>query len=447
MMSAVIDYLRSHREESLGQFIEYLKIPSISTLGTGVREGAEHLVGLMERAGVKARILPTKGFPVVYGEAEGPSGAPTLLIYGHYDVQPADAAEGWTSEPFEPEIRDGRVFARGAGDNKAQHFAHIKAMEAFGKTGTPLPVNVKLLVEGEEEMGSANLQAFIQENKDLLRADVAFSSDGWLHPSDRPTFVLGCRGLLYVELHCRGTGKDLHSGLYGGAVQSPFWRLLEAVQTIRGPDGRVRIPGFYEAVRPLGEEDEKVLAEIPSPESGLRAALGEGANRIPDIGNFFRRVFTEPNLNICGFMGGYSGQGMKTVTPADAAVKMDFRLVVDQDPNQIFEDLCRFLEAEGFRDIEARKMAIFPPSKTALENPFVQKIIAAVAAKGEAPVIYPNTAGSLPDGYFTKDLGIPSVWFPMANFDSNAHAPDENIRVDLLHRGSELSVAVIEGMT
>ena len=445
-MSAVIDYLRSHREESLGQFIDYLKIPSISTLGTGVHEAAEHLVGLMEGAGVKAQILPTKGFPVVYGEAEGPSGAPTLLIYGHYDVQPADAAEGWTSEPFEPEVRDGRVFARGAGDNKAQHFAHIKTMEAYGKTGTPLPVNVKLLVEGEEEMGSTNLQAFIQENKDLLQADVACSSDGSLHPSDRPTFVLGCRGILYVELHCRGTGKDLHSGLYGGAVQSPFWRLLEAIQAIRGPDGRVRIPGYYEAVQPLGAEDEKFLAEIPSPEAELRAALGEGADRIPDISNFYRNVLPVPNLNICGFMGGYSGQGMKTVTPGGAAVKMDFRLVVNQDPNQIFEDLCRFLEAEGFSDIEARKLAIFPPSKTGAENPFLQKIISAVAAKGDPPVIYPNSGGSVPDYYFTKDLGIPSMWLPMANADTNSHAPDENMRIDLLHRGSEVAVAVLEGV-
>ncbi len=446
-MSTVIEYLRSRREENLAEFLEYLKIPCVSTTGHRVREGAEHLAALMERAGIDTRIMDTAGHPAVFGEVKGPEGAATLLVYGHYDVQPADAAEGWTSPPFEPDIRDGRIYARGAADNKGQHFAQIKAAQAYRETGAALPINVKFLIEGEEEMGSTNLGVFVAEHRDLLRADIACSSDGSLHPSDRPTITLGCRGLLYVELISRGAGKDLHSGIYGGAVASPFWRLIEAVRVLRDEEGRVRVPGFYGAVRPVGEADRKALAEIPDPASELAAALGEeGMRRIPEPAAFYERTLVQPNLNICGFQGGYSQEGVKTVLPGGARAKLDFRLVVDQDPDQIFGDLCEFLDSEGFGDIEVDRKAAFFPSKTPADHPLIEKIFSAVAARGEPPIVFPNSGGSVPDIHFTRDLGIPSLWFPFANADSNAHAPEENLRIDLLHRGSELATAVIEGL-
>ncbi|MEE9275012.1 MAG: M20/M25/M40 family metallo-hydrolase [bacterium] len=445
-MSAIVDHLRARREESVEQLCAYLKIPSISTLNLGIREAADFLAGLMDQAGVEARIMPTAGQPVVYGEAKGPPGAPVLLIYGHYDVQPADQAEGWAAPPFEPQVREGRIYARGAGDNKGQHFAQIKAVEAFRETDAPLPVTVKFLIEGEEEMGSPNLGGFVEKHRDLLAADIACSSDGSLHPSGRPTIALGCRGLLYIELVCRGAGKDLHSGTYGGAVASPFWRLMEAVQALRDAEGRVRVPGFYEAIRPVGEADRAALEGIPDPASEIRAALGEGAARIQDPAAFYQNTLTGTNLNVCGFQGGYSGDGMKTVIPGEARAKMDFRLVVDQDPHRIFEDVCAFMEAEGFGDVEVRKMATFQPSKTPADNPLVQRIIAAVAAAGEAPVVYPNFGGSVPDNLFTQTLGIPSIWLPLANADGNFHAPEENLRIDILHRGTELAAALIAGM-
>ncbi len=446
-MSAVIDHLRARREENIRQLIDFLKIPCISTTNHRVREGAEFLAGVMDRAGIETKIMETKGLPLVYGEAKGPEGAPTLLIYGHYDVQPADAAEGWTSDPFAPEIRSGRIYARGSGDNKGQHFAQIKAVEAYHATDTPLPINLKFLIEGEEEMGSPNLGEFVRKNKALLKADIACSSDGSMHPSARPTIALGCRGLLYIELTCRGAGKDLHSGGYGGAVESPFWRLTEAVGALRTKKGRVRLPGFYEAVRPLGEADKKSLADIPDPASELTAALGEGGMRqIAEPEKFYEKTLTQPNLNICGFQGGYSQDGVKTVLPGIAKVKMDFRLVVDQDPDRIFGDVCAFLENKGFDDIEVEKMAAFFPSKTPADHPLIEKILAAVEGAEGEPIVFPNFGGSVPDILFTRDLKIPSLWFPFANADSNPHAPDENIRVDLLHRGSELAAAVIEGL-
>ena len=445
-MSAVIAHLRSRREAHLEQLAAYLRLPSISTLNLGLKEAADHLAGLMREAGVEARILPTQGHPVVYGEARGPAGAPVLLVYGHYDVQPAEMAEGWASPPFEPQVREGRLYARGAGDNKGQHFAQLKAVEAFKATGTPLPVTVKFLIEGEEEMGSTHLREFVVANRDLLKADIACSSDGSLHPSRRPTLALGCRGLLYVELIAQGAGKDLHSGSYGGAVESPFWRLMRAVQALRGPDGRVRVPGFYGAVRPLGRADREALAGIPDPASELRAALGEGAERIGEAATFYARTQTEPNLNICGFQGGYSGEGMKTVIPGAVRAKVDFRLVVDQDPHKLFEDVRAFLAREGFGDIEVRKLATFEPSKTPADHPLIQKVIRAIGWEGQKPVVYPNFGGSVPDTVFTKDLGVPSVWLPLANADSNSHAPDENLRLDVFHMGCELAARVMEGL-
>ena len=445
-MSAVIDFLRARREQNLAELIEYLKKPSISTLGVGVEEAAAHLAGLMDSAGLDAQILPTEGISLVYGEVKGPPDAPTMLIYGHYDVQPADMAEGWGSEPFEPEVRDGRLYARGAGDNKGQHFAQIKAVQAYHQTNTEMPINLKFLIEGEEEMGSPNLRKFIQANKELLKADIACSSDGSLHPSGRPTLSLGCRGLLYIELLAHGVGKDLHSGTYGGPVPNPFWRLMEAVQCLRDGDGRVRVPGFYDAVLQVGDADKNALEGIPDPETELRAVIGEGAAQIPDLSSFYVKSLTQPNLNICGFQGGYSHDGMKTVLPGSVRAKLDFRLVVEQNPNRLFDDVCSFLVAEGFNDIEVRKLATFDASKTPADDPYVQKVIKAVGGYGIEPVIYPNFGGSVPDSMFTRDLGIPSVWFPLANADSNAHAPDENIDVEIFHRGCEIAATLMGGL-
>ncbi len=445
-MSAVIDFLRARREQSLAELIEYLRMPSISTLGIGVEEAAAHLAGLMNSAGIEAQILSTEGIPLVYGEVKGPPDAPTMLIYGHYDVQPADVAEGWSSEPFEPQVRDGRLYARGAGDNKGQHFAQIKAVQAYHQTNTEMPLNLKFLIEGEEEMGSPSLRKFIQANNELLKADIACSSDGSLHPSGRPTLSLGCRGLLYIELLAHGVGKDLHSGTYGGPVPNPFWRLMDAVQCLRDGEGRVRVPGFYDAVLPIGDADQDALRGIPDPETELRAVIGEGADQIPDLSAFYARSLTQPNLNICGFQGGYSRNGMKTVLPGSVRAKLDFRLVVEQDPEGLFDDVCSFLKTEGFDDIVVRKMATFDASKTPADDPYVQKVIKAVGGYGIEPIIYPNFGGSVPDSMFTRDLKIPSVWFPLANADSNAHAPDENIDVEVFHRGCEIAATLMGGL-
>tara|TARA_A100001037_G_C15153269_1_gene641162 strand:+ start:5542 stop:6891 length:1350 start_codon:yes stop_codon:yes gene_type:complete len=447
-MSKVIEYLRENQESAVSILVDYLKFPSISTTNhPGLEKSVNFLSKLMNESGIDTSILSTDGIPVVYGELLKDKDLPTLLIYGHYDVQPAEIKEGWSNDPFDPVIRNGKIYARGSGDNKGQHLAQILAVRAYKQIGEELPINIKFLIEGEEEMGSPNLGKFVSENKELLKADIACSSDGSIHPSGCPTLALGCRGLLYVELRHNGVNKDLHSGTYGGALASPFWRLLDAIKTLRDSEsGKVLIPGFYDQVLPLGQADLDILNSIPNPKSELEIVLGENVDRISNVDSFYESTLTKPNFNICGFQGGYSQDGMKTIIPGIAIAKLDFRLVVDQDPDSIFEDLCEFLANSGFDDIEVKKMAIFKPSKTPADNPFVEKIVQTLLCYSKETLVYPNFGGSVPDVLFTKEMKIPSVWFPLANADTNSHGPDENLDLDLFHRGSELAVHLIEGI-
>ncbi len=447
-MSKIIEFLRENQNNAVSMLVDYLKFPSISTTNhPGVEKSAKFLSKLMNESGIETSILPTDGIPVVYGEILRDKNLPTLLIYGHYDVQPAEISEGWSNDPFDPVLKDGRIYARGSGDNKGQHLAQILAVRAYREVGEELPINIKFLIEGEEEMGSPNLGKFVADNKKLLKADIACSSDGSIHPSGCPTLALGCRGLLYVELRHNGVNKDLHSGTYGGALVSPFWRLLDAIRTLRDPEnGEVLVPGFYDQVLPLGQADIDILNNIPNPKSELEIVLGKNVDRISEVDSFYESTLTKPNLNICGFQGGYSQDGMKTIVPGVAVAKLDFRLVVNQNPDSIFEDLCEFLAANGFDDIDVKKMAVFQPSKTPGDNPFVKKIVQTLLSCSKETLVYPNFGGSVPDVLFTKEMKIPSVWFPLANADTNSHGPDENLDLDLFHRGSELAVHLIEGI-
>ena len=448
-MSKIISYLRENREMAVSTLVDYLKFPSISTTNDpGVSESAEFLLNFMNESGIETRILPTDGIPVVYGEILKDKHSPTLLIYGHYDVQPAEITEGWSNEPFDPVVKDGKIYARGSGDNKGQHLAQILAVRAYGQLGEELPINIKFLIEGEEEMGSPNLGKFVADNKELLKADIACSSDGSIHPSGCPTLALGCRGLLYVELRHEGVNKDLHSGTYGGALASPFWRLLDAIRVLRDPrTGQVLLPCFYDEVRSLGQADLDILNSIPNPKSELEVVLGENVDRITEVDSFYELTLTKPNLNICGFQGGYSQDGMKTIIPGIAVAKLDFRLVVEQNPDTIFNNLCEFLTEKGFNDIEVKKMATFQPSKTPVDNPFVKNIVNTLLSCNDKTLVYPNFGGSVPDVLFTKEMGIPSIWFPLANADTNSHGPDENLDLTLFHRGSELATYLIEGLS
>ncbi|MDP2871516.1 MAG: M20/M25/M40 family metallo-hydrolase [Bacillota bacterium] len=429
-------YVDSHRQELLAPLLSLLRQPSISAQGLGIRECATLLGEVMASAGIDTRVLETAGFPVVYGEAPGPAGAPTLLVYGHYDVQPAEPLSAWITPPFEPDLRDGRVYARGAGDNKGQLLAHVLAVRAFRGTGTPLPVNVKFLFEGEEESGSPNLLEFVSRHRDLLQADLVVTSDGPKHETGRPILFFGLRGLLYVELIARGPNRDLHSGHYGGLAPNPAMALCRLLATLKHPDGRVAVEGFYDDVVKPTPYERELLAAIPFTEEEARRDLDVAElDRVGDL-HGLEAVMFAPSLNVSGITSGYGGAGSKTVIPSLAVAKIDMRLAEAQNPDDIYDKVCRHVRryAPG---VEVRRApGGSPPSKTSPELPASQAVIRAVrAASGAEPVLMPLLGASMPDYIFTKVLGVPSIGVPYANPDEHNHSPNENLRLEDYYDG------------
>ena len=442
-MEQIFGFVDQNRERFLGELYTLLRQPSISAQNQGVTECAELLKRQMQDIGIPAKILPTAGHPVVFGEIKSPGATRTVLIYGHYDVQPPDPLDLWKSPPFEPTIRDGRLYGRGTGDNKGQLFAHLKAVEAILKVQKRLPVNVKFLFEGEEEVGSRNLRAFLEANRELFAADCCFCADGGMLPNDQPSIVCGVRGILYVEVAARGANRDVHSGNLGPFVPAPGWRLVQFLATLQDADGRIRIPGFYDSVRPITAAEREALSRLPF-EPGVLIDLGLPAPTAAEWPVYQERVMFQPSINICGLASGYAGQGMKTIVPHQAVVKLDMRLVVDQDPDDIFAKFVAHTKAQGFGDLSIERLGGFHPSRTPLDHPVCQA--AARAARlgfGKEPLFRSCMGGSDPDYLFTRVLGIPRVNIPYAAHDENNHAPNENITLEGFFCGIKTSAAFL----
>ncbi|MBI3031412.1 MAG: M20/M25/M40 family metallo-hydrolase [Candidatus Rokubacteria bacterium] len=442
-MNDIFQYIDAHRDRFIGELGALLRQPSISAQGIGMTECAELVRRLMSEVGIQARLVPTAGFPVAYGEVPSPGARRTVLIYGHYDVQPPDPLEAWETPPFEPSIRNGRIYARGAGDNKGQMFAHLKAVEAVLRTRGKLPVNVKFCFEGEEEIASRNLPAFVSAHRDLLRADLVYASDGPMHPSG-PLVYFGCRGLLYLELAVHGAKRDLHSGLYGGVAPAPAVRLAQAVASLWTSLGKVAVDGFYDRVKKPSPADRRILRAIPFDERSVRDDLG----CLPVTGaggrGYYRRLLLEPNLNVAGLTAGYQGPGAKTIIPRVASAKLDARLVMDQDPDEIEEKIRAHLKRGGFGDIEVKRLGAVPPSRTPVDHPFGKAVARAVAqAWGRPPVIVPNLGGTIPDYLFTQVLGLPSIWVPYAPHDEANHAPNESTTLEGFVNGIRSTAAAL----
>lgn len=440
-MHDVFAYIDAHRDRFVEELCRLLRQPSISAQDAGVAECAELLRELMSAAGIPARLESSGGHPVVYGEVRAPGATRTVLIYGHYDVQPPEPLDAWRTPPFEPAIRDGRIYARGAGDNKGQMFAHVKAVEAVLRTRGALPVNVRLCIEGEEEVSSANLPAFVERRRDLLAADVVYASDGPMHPSG-PTVFFGCRGLLYLELTVRGAARDLHSGNYGGVVPAPAVRLAQAVASLWTRTGRVAVPGFYERVRKPSRADAALLGRIPLDRDAARRDVG----LTPALAGaaYYRRLLMQPNLNVAGLGAGYQGPGAKTIVPHVARAKLDARLVMDQEPDEIEAKIRAHLGRQGFGDVEVRQLGAVPPSRTPADHPFGRAVTRAVErAWGRPPLVYPNLGGTIPDYLFTRTLGLPSVWVPYAPHDEANHAPNESITLEGFVNGIRSTAAAL----
>lgn len=442
-LQTAFEHIDNEQDAFLKRLIDYLRMPSISAQGVGIAEVAEFLVNLLGDLGLEAKALPTPGWPVVVGRYTRDPNALTVLLYGHYDVQPPDPLDAWTSPPFEPQVRNGRIYARGAGDNKGQHFAQLLALETLLKTTGELPCNVIVMLEGEEEVGSPHLADFVKTHKDTLNADLVITSDGPVHESGQATLMFGVRGIVSFELRARGAKRDLHSGNWGGVAPNPLWTLVHLLGTMKDKNGHVAIEGFYDDVLPPTELEQQALSELPVDVAKVKRDLALEQFDAPHDRGFYERLSLWPTLTINGLHGGYGGAGSKTVLPHEALAKCDIRLVEAQSVADISAKLKAHV-AKHAPGVELVMQGAMEPSKTPLESPYTEPLKRAIeAAQGEAPLLVPAMGGSLPDYVFTKLLDIPAFVVPYANPDEANHAPNENLEVARFISGIKTGVAML----
>jgi acetylornithine deacetylase/succinyl-diaminopimelate desuccinylase-like protein len=442
-LSDVFAYIDARRDEYLARLIEYVRRPSISAHGLGIAETAEYIAGVIDTLGMGAAVLPTAGWPMVFGERHDAPGAPTVLLYGHYDVQPPEPLELWHSPPFEPTVRDGRIYARGVGDNKGQHFAQILALEALIACRGRLPCNVKLLLEGEEEVGSPQMPAFVAANRERLGCDLVITADGPVHESGRSCVMFGVRGVLSFELRARGANRDLHSGNFGGVAPNPLWTLVHLLATMKAPDGTITIDGFYDSVQPPSALERAALTNMPVDVAAMMAGLGLERLDAPAERDYAERLSLWPTLTINGLHGGYGGPGSKTVLPSEAVAKCDIRLVEAQTGAEIFARLQAHV-ARHAPDVELVWQGAMDPSKTPMDSPFAAPLVAGITQdQGEAPLLLPAMGGSLPEYVWTKTLGVHAFVVPYANADESNHAPNENMELERFFAGIKTGAAML----
>ena len=425
-------YLEPRREERLERLKAFLRIPSISALpqhAPDVRRAAEWLADEMRAAGIQnVEVSETSGHPMVYGDWLHAAGAPTVVVYGHYDVQPVDPLDEWHTEPFEPVVDGHRLIGRGAADDKGQIHAHVSAAAALLATRDSLPINVKYVFEGEEESGSAHLDAWLTEHRDRLDADAAIISDTGFFEGNVPAITLSLRGMTYAQIDVRLADGDLHSGSYGGAIGNPAFAIAQIIAALKGPDGRIRIPGFYDDVREPTQEEREAIAALPFDEETFRADTGV-PGLVGESGyTTLERKSIRPTLDVNGIWGGFQGHGQKTIIPAEAHAKISMRLVADQEPEDVFAKLTAFVEeiAPPGVEVTVRLLGTGRPSQTPLDHPHVGAASRALERVfGQSP-LYINSGGSIPvAASFQRILGLPVVLLGFTQPNDLAHAPNE----------------------
>ncbi len=434
-------FLSDRLDEYIAEISRLCAQPSISATGDGVPECADLVVDMLARRGLRVEKIQTPGHPVVVAHAQGLSER-TLLLYNHYDVQPPEPLDLWVSPPFEPVIRDGALYARGTSDDKGEFVARLAAMDAVRAANDgALPCNLVFVVEGEEEIGSPYIAQFVRENKEMLRCHGAIWEIGEIDPDGRPVISLGYRGVLAVELTVEAMKIDAHSGS-AHRLPSAAWRLLEALAAVRDIDGGVKIPGFYDSAHPPSDIDLQLLEALPTHEELQREVYGirEFAHGLQ--GSELNRAVYEPTCNIQGITTGYQGRGMKTVIPARASAKLDFRLIPDQDPDDIFDKLRKHLDDQGFEDVSLTRFGSMWPAKTREDDPLVHLTSrTAQEVYGRTALLKPLVGGSSPVYAFAGPLGgIPVVSAGIRYWDNRPHAPNEHIRiVDFLNGARHLA--------
>ena len=443
-MDDILSYIDSHMDETIARLQTFCRQPSIAAQGVGMAEMAKLVRTTLEKAGAGVELVPTAGYPVIVGSFSS-AGAKTLMFYNHYDVQPPEPLELWDSPPFAAEIRDGKLYARGVADNKGNLVARLAAVEAWLAVRGELPLNVLFVAEGEEEIGSPNLGSFAEEYVEKLGADGCIWEAGYKDTRERLDISLGAKGILAVELVVRSIGRDLHSS-NAAVIESASWRLVWALNSLKGPDEHVRIPGFYDNVRAPDERDRAMLAAWDFDEAGQLAEVGAERFLLDLTGEALKeKLLFQPTCNICGFHTGYGGPGGKTVLPAEARAKLDFRMVADQDPYDILNKLRAHLDAEGFDDVEIEVEGPEFPARTDPGDPLVEAVVtAARRAYGIEPVVKPTSAGTGPMYELCQRWGMPAVGAGVGWAGSRNHSPNESIRLDDLAEGIKHIALIID---
>jgi acetylornithine deacetylase/succinyl-diaminopimelate desuccinylase-like protein len=426
-------YLDQNLDRSIAELSRLTAQPSVGAQNWGLEECAQLVAQMLSQRGFNVEIFPTGGAPVVYGERKGQS-AKTLLIYNHYDVQPPEPLELWESPPFEPALRDGKLYGRGVSDDKGQLVARLFAIDALLAQNGELPCSIKFIIEGEEETSSTHLHEFVVEHQELLKADACLWEFGGVDHLERPMQYLGMRGICYVELSVETASTDCHSGLGGSIFPNAAWRLVWALNSLKGPDERIRIPGFYDPVLPPSQRDRELMEALPEVAEEYKQRYGvkqfiKGLTGGAELQ--IAEVF-EPTCTICGLNSGYQGPGSKTVLPARASAKVDFRLVPDQRPEKVLEQLRQHLDAEGFPDVQITDLGGDTPARTDPDHPFVGLVVrTAEPVYGMPMQLVPMVGGSGPNYPFVEILKLPVVTAGAGYPGTLAHAPNENIRLDL----------------
>jgi acetylornithine deacetylase/succinyl-diaminopimelate desuccinylase-like protein len=439
---ALEQYLDRTAARRLESFKDFLRIPSISGIpahAPDCRAAAEFVAADLMAVGMDhVEISETGGHPVVYGDWLHAGGKPTVLVYAHYDVQPVDPLDLWESPPFVPVVKDGQMLARGSADDKSQLHMHIRAIEALMRSRGSLPVNLRVVFEGEEEASSVHLDAWLEANKDRLKADFAVISDTPFFEGNRPAIVVGLRGIVYFQLDVTGSDIDLHSGGYGGAVDNPINALCQIVAALKDPDGRVTVPGFYDDVVELTAADRESFAALGLDDEEYRESLGVPALH-GEVGyTTLERVGARPTLDVCGIWGGFQGEGPKTIIPAHAHAKISCRLVADQDPERVFELVADRIASVAPKSIRytIQRLGDGRPSLTPIDRPTTQAAVRALRATFGVEPLFMREGGSVPVcASFEGILGLSTVLLGFAPPDGRFHAPNEWMSMVNYERG------------
>jgi len=441
-MQNVINYINSNKENYVDELKDFLKIPSISTLAENKKDmstAAEFVSKKMKTAGLEnVNIIQTKGHPLVYADWLHAPGKPTVLVYGHYDVQPVDPIDLWDSPPFEPTIKDGKIFARGATDDKGQMYMHIKSVEAFFKTTGALPLNIKFIIEGEEEIGSDNLEEFVSKNRDLLKCDAVLISDTSLYGPGIPTLTYGLRGLCYMEITVTGPNRDLHSGTFGGAVDNPINVLAEIISKLKDSSGKIKIPGFYNDVVKLTKEERDNFKALPFSEKQYAKTLGVKELMGEKGYSTLERAWARPTLDCNGIYGGFTGEGAKTVLPSKATAKISMRLVPNQNPQKIAKQFSAYIKklAPKTVKVDIKDLHGAFPIATSLDDKATRAAADALAKVFGKKTVFMREGGSIPIVVtFAKKLKAAPVLMGMGLNTENLHSPNEHFNLNHFHLG------------